>query len=518
MRLKDLPIGTQTFSDIIQGNFVYVDKTKYLSELLHPEKATYFLSRPRRFGKSLTISTLEAIFLGKRDLFKELYIDSTGYDWKIHPVIRIDMSKAGKSCGDELIEFLIEQIRVIANQYKVPFSDDIRFSICFERLIRELSKQGKVVILIDEYDKPIIEYLTEPEKAAINREILKEFYTIIKASDEFLRFVFMTGVSKFSKVGVFSGLNNLQDLTMDTKYATMLGYTQEELETNFGAHIEALAKAEQISIPETLEKIRKWYNGYRFSETGTKVYNPFSTLLLFAQQRFTAHWFETGTPTFLVELIQKTNLSIEQTEEQALPESGFSTYEIENLDPLALLFQTGYLTIAEYNREDQRFKLGFPNHEVESSFLDHVLARFTEKRLSESQGLLYQLETSLKKSDLEVFFSILKSFFANVPYDIQLSNEKYYQSIFYMIFTLLGLHIQAEVKTNKGRIDAVIETKDKVYLFEFKLKGTAEEALQQIQTKEYAQKYKNSDKPIWGIGVEFDSKDRNIGRWVTGGQ
>jgi hypothetical protein len=240
--------------------------------------------------------------------------------------------------------------------------------------------------------------------------------------------------------------------------------------------------------------------------------------LLLTQRDFKPHWFETGTPTFLVELIQKTNLSIEQTEEQALPESGFSTYEIENLDPLALLFQTGYLTIAEYNREDQRFKLGFPNHEVESSFLDHVLARFTEKRLSESQGLLYQLETSLKKSDLEVFFSILKSFFANVPYDIQLSNEKYYQSIFYMIFTLLGLHIQAEVKTNKGRIDAVIETKDKVYLFEFKLKGTAEEALQQIQTKEYAQKYKNSDKPIWGIGVEFDSKDRNIGRWVTGGQ
>ncbi len=442
-------------------------------------------------------------------------MDSIDYHWKIHPVIRIDLSKAGKAYGDDLKAFLIEQLRIIAEQYGIPFSAEIPLSFCFERLIRDMAQTDKVVILIDEYDKPIIEYLTEPEKARINREILKDFYGMIKASDEYLQFVFLTGVSKFSKVGVFSGLNNLQDLTTDAKYAAMLGYTQEELEENFKPHIEELAKAEQLTVQETLEKIKHWYNGYRFSEATVKVYNPFSTLLLFAQQRFKAHWFETGTPTFLVKLLENASIPIEELDHYHVSEMGFSSYEIENLNAIALLFQTGYMTIRNYDPSIRQYELSYPNFEVKSSLQEVILGGFSHVTPGSETSHLYKLTQSIQSHNLELFFDTLKVFFANIPYTIQLSNEKYYQSIFYMIFTLLGMRIHAEVSTNKGRIDAVIETKDRIYLFEFKLQGKAEEALEQIQKKEYGQKYTQIGKSIWYLGVEFDPTERNIGRWIN---
>ncbi|MEK7299439.1 MAG: ATP-binding protein [Candidatus Margulisiibacteriota bacterium] len=521
--MRNLPIGIQTFEGIVKGEYVYVDKTRYLYELvkagIRPDAGSpkFFLSRPRRFGKSLTISTLEALFLGKRSLFEGLWItQNTDYAFEQFPVIRIDMSKVGGAVGDELNRQLCEQIRVVGEIHAIAVEPDPNAGIYFERLIRTLAthRSGRVVILVDEYDKPIIDHITRSEHAAINRDILRQFYSVIKAMDAHMRFVLLTGVSKFSKVSVFSGLNNLEDLTMQTAYAGMLGYTQEELEFNFKAHSDALAEAEQLTLPETLEKIKHWYNGYRFSKADTKVYNPFSTLLLLKQQDFKAHWFETGTPTFLVELLKQTGFDMAHVSELEVDESAFSTYDIENLDPMALLFQTGYLTIRDYDRETGRYRLHYPNREVAAAFSDALLSGFSENTPSVSQSHLARLERSLKAADLETFFDTLKVFFAKIPYTIQLKNEKYYQTIFYLIFTLIGLRIRAEVTTNKGRIDAVVETEKEIFIFEFKLQGTAEEALQQILDKGYGQKYQGKNKVIRLFGVSFDPQERNIGRWV----
>ena len=523
--MKNLPIGTQTFEGIVTGHYVYVDKTRFIYDLAvaGSESATasgpkFFLSRPRRFGKSLTISTLDALFSGRRDLFEGLWITQhTDYAFDTFPVLRFDLSNIGKEDGAQLRFSLEKRVEQLATEHGVHIDTTLALGVRFGQLIQKVAAktQKRVVVLVDEYDAPIIRHITDAPKAADNRDVLREFYTTLKAEDAHMRFVLLTGVSKFSKVSVFSGLNNLQDLTMDVRYAPFLGYTQEELEFNFKAHIEALAEAEQLTLPETLEKIKHWYNGYRFSEAETKVYNPFSTLLLFEQKRFKSHWFETGTPTFLVELLKKTGFEIANVDHLEVDESAFSTYEIENLDPLALLFQTGYLTIASYDQPTGRYRLGYPNREVKASFSDALLSGFSENMLSVSQSSLAVLERSLKASDLETFFETLRVFFAKIPYTIQLKNEKYYQTIFYLIFTLIGLRIQAEVTTNRGRIDAVVETTGRVYIFEFKLQGTAEEALAQILEKGYVEKYLEKKKPMALYGISFDATERNIDRWVS---
>jgi hypothetical protein len=521
--MKNLPIGTQTFEGIVTGNYVYVDKTRFIynlaiagSESLTASGPKFFLSRPRRFGKSLTISTLDALFSGRRDLFEGLWITQhTDYTFDKFPVLRFDLSNIGKEDGPQLAKSIGFRVRDLAKQHGVEVDPERTVGQQFGQLIQKVAAktQNRVVVLVDEYDAPIIRHITEAKKAADNRDVLREFYTTLKAEDAHLRFVLLTGVSKFSKVSVFSGLNNLQDLTMDVRYSTMLGYSQEELESNFAPHIEALAQAEELSVPETLEKIKHWYNGYRFSEAETKVYNPFSTLLLFEQKRFKGHWFETGTPTFLVDLIKKTEFDVPHIEQADVDESAFSTYEIENLNPLALLVQTGYLTIKTYNKKRNTYRLSYPNYEVENSFLMQVVKGFSED-LQITEGTLWRLIDALVAADLTLFFDTLTVFFAKIPYDIQLKNEKYYQTIFYLIFTLIGMRIQAEVRTNKGRIDAVVETEDTIYLFEFKLQGTAEEALAQIESKGYGQKYLERKKKIRLCGVSFDPQERNVDRWV----
>ncbi|MEK7298829.1 MAG: AAA family ATPase, partial [Candidatus Margulisiibacteriota bacterium] len=314
--MKPLPIGSQTFEHIIQGNGVYVDKTQYIYALANAGSDSngvgpkFFLSRPRRFGKSLTISTLDALFSGRRELFEGLWItQNTDYAFETFPVLRFDLSNIGKEDGHKLAQSLCFRMHDIAKIYGVKIDQARGVGQQFEQLIRGVAAQtrSRVVVLVDEYDAPIIRHITDVKKAADNREVLREFYTTLKAEDAHMRFVLLTGVSKFSKVSVFSGLNNLQDLTMDARYATFLGYTQEELEFYFKDRIEALAETEQLTVPEILDKIKHWYNGYRFSKAETKVYNPFSTLLLLEQKDFKAHWFETGTPTFLVELIKQKN-------------------------------------------------------------------------------------------------------------------------------------------------------------------------------------------------------------------
>nr|MBL0700619.1 AAA family ATPase [Desulfobacterales bacterium] len=341
------------------------------------------------------------------------------------------------------------------------------------------------------------------------REILKGFYTIIKACDEHIRFVLLTGVSKFSKAGVFSGLNNLKDISMDTRYSSLLGITQEEMKNNFKEHIDLFAKSEGVKKTKLIEKITYWYNGFCFSGTCEKVFNPFSMLLLFDNARFSNYWFESATPSFLIKLIKEKNFDIKKMQGLEVREENLSAYEIENLSPVPLLFQTGYLTIKGYDNDFMTYSLGYPNFEVENSFQYALLRSYS---YTETNGYLISLIRVLRNDDFDGFFETLKIFFADIPYDLQINKEKYYQTIFYLIFSLIGLKVEAEVKTNKGRIDAVIIDKN-VYIFEFKFNGDKDKALTQIKEKKYFEKYLRMNKEIYLFGVEFT--DRNVGEWTV---
>ncbi|MBF0224488.1 MAG: ATP-binding protein [Desulfobacterales bacterium] len=512
--LRKLPIGIQTFEKIIDGNYVYIDKTRYIYELIK-SGSVYFLSRPRRFGKSLLVSTLEAIFKNQSELFKGLWIAESDYEWAEYPVIKISFGGKLYENKQTLKDYITEIMFKTATSYNVSIDHSKPFDSQFRDLIESLEQINKVVILIDEYDKPIIDVINNIELAKANRETLKAFYSVIKEADPYLRFVFLTGVSKFSKISVFSGLNNLFDITMHREYAELLGYTQNELLYYFNDHINKWILSEQKEKDTLLSKIQKWYNGYRFSSTDVRVYNPFSILLLMQTNEFKNYWFETGTPTFLINLIKKNDYDIRLFEQLETQEIVFGSYDIEDLRIEALLVQTGYLTIVNYKEEDMLYTLSYPNFEVKNAFLEYLSDTVSGVRRELAGGYIVRLVNALKQKDLEHFFEILSIFFANIPYDIQIKQERYYQTIFYLVFTLIGMKVDAEVKTNKGRIDAVVILNNKIYIFEFKLNGTCEDALAQIKDREYAQKYQNFNKEIILIGVEFSEQDKNIGRWIA---
>ncbi len=511
--LKKLPIGIQTIDKLILGNYLYIDKTKMIYELLETG-STYFLSRPRRFGKSLLISTLEQIFMGNKELFKGLWIYDQAFAWEKHIVIRFDLSGRKYENEQVLIDYLYLQLNEYADQYGISL-ETVRYEDQFRELLRKLSKDRKVVVLIDEYDKPILDVLEDIELAKANRETLKSFYSVIKASDEYLRFVLLTGVTKFSKVSVFSGMNNLNDISMNKRYAALLGYTQDELEYYFKERIEQLSEVIHKRVSDTLMDIKLWYNGYRFGIDVTSVYNPFSTLLLFDNQAFSNYWFETGTPTFLVKLIKERAYDVTEIGTGELSQTGFESFEIENMQVAPLLYQTGYFTIRSYDAEYRLYSLGYPNYEVGHAFTEHLIGLFSSVSKDIADSYIARLIKALKVFDNETFFETLRIFFADIPYDIQIKQEKYYQTIFYLVFTLIGMRIEAEVRTNKGRIDAVMIVGDVVHIFEFKLKGTAIEALEQIKTNNYYEKYMHKDRKIKMYGVAFDPAEKNIGEWIV---
>ncbi|MEZ4730850.1 MAG: AAA family ATPase [Caldilineaceae bacterium] len=510
---RPLPVTTQTFRKIIEGGLLYVDKTQYLYELLRNPTGAYFLARPRRFGKSLLISTLEEAFQGNRELFQGLWLYQSDYHWKTYPVIRLDFSlNTVKTAAalEQVIDYYLERI---AQQHGITVQG-FDYQSRFQDLIQQLAQGGqKVVILIDEYDKPLIDNLDHIEEAKQIRDTLKAFYTVIKAMDAYVRFVFITGISKSSRVGVFSAMNNLSDLTMHPRFATALGLTEDEIKHNFQAYIAAFSAKESITLDEFLAKMRYWYNGFCFAAGCESVYNPFSTLNLFDQQRFYNFWFESGTPTFVLTLIKERGYDVTQLQNLQLRELAFSTYELETLSIVPLLFQTGYLTIKGYEPEIRRYTLGHPNYEVEDAFSFYLLSAFSALEPAFSEDYLWQLIDALSTQDFVHVFTVLDAFFANIDYDLHIKQEKYYQTIFYLIFLLLGLRIRAEVKTNQGRIDAVVELDEHILLFEFKLDDSAATALQQIKDTAYYQKYQGKGKKIIGVGVNFDSTQRKISEW-----
>ena len=514
--MKPINTNTSSLRELLTLGALYVDKTRNLYPLLNQAAGkSYFLSRPRRFGKSLTISTLEEIFKGNKALFKGLAVYDLPYDWKPYPVIRIDLGSKQADSVEKLEKKLLEAIAENSSCFGITTSGSDASSH-FLSLIHQLAAtNGKVVILIDEYDKPILGNIDNPQVGEILK-VLKAFYSVVKTADEHIRFAFLTGVSKFSKVSVFSDLNNLTDLTMDGRYAALVGYTQEDLEFSFSEYIDRLAEKKLATRPEILAKIQKFYNGYRFSKQETTIYNPVSTGKLFETMEFANYWFETGTPTMLVNLMKSKQFDIEEEKQQFIDSEAFSAYEIDRLEVLPLLFQTGYLTIAETQDFDggTAYRLDYPNLEVKRSMSKVLLAHAAEKSAAQTSGALNALRTAFLKNDLEQVFLTLRSLFAGISQDLHLPKEKYYQSLFVMVFRLLGMDIHAEVKTADGRIDAVVENSDTVYVLEFKLNGTAQDALAQIKDKGYCLPFSNSRKKVIAIGVEFSWQTRNIAEWV----
>lgn len=514
---KPIQPSIYTFRRIINGGFVYIDKTRYLYELVRYAAGIYFLARPRRFGKSLTISTLEEIFLGNKELFRGLFLYDSDYQWESYPVLRIDFSLHQIRNRDELEVRIKRHLFLLAQRYGVTLVE-APFDIQFEDLILKLAtnhSSQQVVILIDEYDKPIIDNLENLPDAERIRDTLKSFYAVIKAMDQYIRFAFITGISKFSRVGIFSGLNNLTDLTFNPRFATLVGLTEDEIKQELAPYITDLAAAEDMTESALLQNIRQWYDGFCFVHGCENVYNPFSVLNLFYQQRFTNFWFESGSPTFLIKLIKERSYDVRQLEHLELTELGFSTYEIEHLELVPLLFQTGYLTIQGYDPTNQQYQLGYPNHEVQNSFLTYLLSAFSTVPKGFNEGHLWGLIEALKAHKLDEFFAVLGVFFANIPYDLHLAQEKYYQTIFYLVFRLLGVYTEAEVKTNDGRIDAVVALKTEIFLFEFKLNDSADEALKQVKDNQYAEKYRGKGKSITLIGANFDSGKRTVTAWKS---
>ena len=506
--LKNLPIGIQDFKELRERECIYVDKTETLLKLITDGKY-YFLSRPRRFGKSLTISTLAEIFEGSKELFEGLYIYDK-IEWKKRPVIRVDFtSDSFKKIGLE--EAINEMLDKTAKKYDLNLSKESNRGR-FGELIEKLHKKNgeKVVVLIDEYDKPIIDYLENIDKGVENREILRDFYGVVKPMDPHLEFVMMTGVSKFSKVSIFSELNNLNDITTSRHYSDIVGLTKEEIDKNFKDYKKIASTALSVSTVELDEKMKFWYDGYSWDHLKW-VYNPFSMLKFFHEQVFDNYWFATGTPTFLVNFIRNKGINAINLENTEVDSIFFDKFDIENLDIISLMFQTGYLTIKDKN-EYGEFILGYPNEEVRLSMTRSLLEGYTFEVDSNVKTTLNALRESLKSNDISTFYKNINALFASIPNQIFINKqEAYYQSIIYLTLKFLGVYIDCEVSTNRGRIDGVIKTDKYIYIMEFKMApATPQDALNQIKEKGYHISYQTDNREKYIIGISFDPEKKQL--------
>jgi hypothetical protein len=514
-----MPIGIQTFDDIITDGYAYVDKTAWAYELAKEGKY-FFLGRPRRFGKSLLVSTLRAYFEGKRELFKGLAIEKLEKEWGAYPVLHIDLTVSAYRSVDDLDAALDANLRRLEKRW-CPDGQTAgkTMSVRFYDLIQSAAeKTGRsVVVLIDEYDRPLTQTLERGQTNDDIRGALKGFYGVLKGADKWLRFVLLTGVTKFSKVSVFSDLNMLRDISMDAEYAGICGISARELEDGFKPELEALAERNGMTYDEAMAEMKKRYDGYHFCEDSEGIFNPFSVLNTFVRQKFSYYWFETGTPTFLMDLIKRDNfdpMRFMETDAVTISAQSINNYRADGGDPLPLLYQSGYLTIAKYDDELDEYTLDFPNDEVRYGFLKELLPYCTYKE-TEPEFSVNEFIKDLRRGDVNGFMERLRSLYAKIPYELSDQTERHYQLVFTLVFTLMGQRVRAEVHSARGRADAVVWTADTVYVFEFKLNGTAEQALRQIDERGYALPYEAGDRKIVKIGAAFDKDTRNIGRWLV---
>ncbi|MFC2615399.1 MAG: ATP-binding protein [Treponema sp.] len=533
---RKLPIGIQSFEKLRRDEYLYIDKTPFIWKLVQTS-SPYFLSRPRRFGKSLFLSTLAAYFLGQKELFKGLYLEKAEEEqavlenrtaWQEYPVFYLDFNIGqyleSEAFSERLDSLLQEQESLYG--ILVAKEEESFYASRFERLLKATYQQtGKqVVILVDEYDKPLLQTMGVNE--ALNeqyRNELKAFYSVLKTCDEYIRFAFLTGVTKFSKISIFSDLNNLKDISLHETYAGICGITQKELEDNFEPEIQALAERQELDYPQAIAALKRWYDGYLFHPAGEGMYNPFSLLNAFDYKEIKSFWFSTGTPTFLVNFLKEAHYFIPALDGNVeLDEAGLQTYRAVAQDALPILFQAGYLTIKEYISDLRLYRLGFPNDEVRYGFLENLLPAYSDVPFGQTGVWVGRFVQDIRKGNVNGFMERMQSLIAGVSYD-NFSNkelklrEQNYQTAVYLIFALMGQFVRTEVHCSTGRADCVVITVDTVYIFEFKLSGngSAEDALEQIKENAYAAKYKTSGKKIVLIGTSFSEEIRTIKDWKT---
>ena len=514
------PIGIQTFEQIREEGYVYVDKTELVHRLVTTGKI-YFLCRPRRFGKSLLLSTIKAYFLGKKDLFKGLAMESLETEWAQYPVFHIDFNGIDSGKEGAVESALNGYVDTWAQDYEVKDAGSLPIGKRFEKILAAAhAKTGRrCVVLVDEYDKPLLDVL-DSDMEGRNRETLKAFYSTFKAADEHLRFVMLTGVTKFSQITVFSGLNQPDDISMDPRYDTICGITEEELHRYFDDQIAAFAQEEGVSTDEMLSEIRNRYDGYHFSRRMIGVYNPFSFLNAMAKSQLDDYWFRTGTPTYLIKLMEHFRENINEMTAKPYPPEEFIDYRADVERPLPMIYQSGYLTITGYDKRRNRYRLDFPNNEVKSGFLTMIANSYLKLRKSFSSWI-DDLVDSLEDGDLEKFRTLMTSFLASIPYTerrkrSERERERYFHYTFYLILRMISVYtVFTEKETSQGRADCVVETPKYVYIFEFKLDGTAAEAIAQINQKGYAREYEADPRSLYKIGCGFSSATGTISDWAV---
>ena len=512
--IMNYPIGIQTFEKIRNNDFAYVDKTALVYRLA--KKGTcYFLSRPRRFGKSLLLSTLKAYFQGKKELFEGLAIAQMEKEWKQYPVLHLDLNVKNYQTAESLFAVLTRHLELWEAEYGDRHRDDSvedRFYHCIVNAAQQ-SSEGKVVVLIDEYDKPLLEAIGNPGLQDEYRKTLKAFYSNIKSCDEYIRFAFLTGVTKFSHLSIFSGLNNLKDISLDPRYAGLCGFTQDELETAFAEGIDEFAEAEGVGRERILELLKEHYDGYHFSRDLTVgVYNPFSIINAFDDNALNAYWFATGTPNFLAEVVKQTDFPLDKLTAEDQTAEALDAIDTMYDNPIPLFFQSGYLTIKEYDSEYRTYSLGFPNTEVELGFAQFMAIFYHGGNRKGTFNIVKFIE-AIRKGDVDRFMTLLQAFYADGDYQLVGSLEIYFQNSLMMLFKLLGFYVQVERHTSKGRMDVTIQTKDYVYILELKVDQSAETALRQIEEKQYAAPFAADQRTVFKIGVCFSSEERGIGEW-----
>ncbi|WP_018711140.1 ATP-binding protein [Phocaeicola barnesiae] len=508
------PVGIQNFEKIRKDGYIYVDKTALLYQLVKTGQY-YFLSRPRRFGKSLMISTLEAYFIGKRELFKGLDMERLEKDWTVYPVLHMDLNTRNYFDYESLVGILSQNLE----EWEKLYGDEKKDRVPEERFMyvikRACEKTGhKVVILIDEYDKPILQTISKPELQTEYRNTLKAFYGALKSCDGYIRFAMLTGVTKFSKVSVFSDLNNLMDISMDRRYAELCGISDAELHKYFEEDIHALADELGTDYAHTCELLKVNYDGYHFCYKSTGMYNPFSLLNTFAKRQIGSYWFETGTPTYLVELMKLHHYNVEEIEHIVTSGPVLDSIDAASTDPVPVIYQSGYLTIKDYNAEFENYTLGFPNREVEQGFFRFLLPHYASVSTSRSPYEIQRFVGEVRQGNVDGFLNRLRTFFDDTPYELARYREVHYQNILYIVFKLMGFHTEVEYRTSRGRVDLVLKTADYIYVMEFKLDGTAEEAMRQIEEKGYAAPFAADGRKVIKVGVNFSEETRSIDKWI----
>ena len=512
-QLKRLPVGIQTFEKIRENDMLYIDKTEYIWNMIHLSNYI-FLSRPRRFGKSLLVSTLQAYYEGRKDLFKGLFIETVEKDWTEYPVLRLSMASGKHMEKEQLERYLGNRLAEYEGKYGItnPATDNNdRFTALIQAAYEKTGK--KVVILIDEYDAPLLDVVHEKETLPVLRNVMRNFYSPLKDCDPYLQFVFLTGITKFSQLSIFSELNNLKNISMRTDYAAVCGITEEEMLTQMSDYIDDFAEAQQITREGAIEGLKQQYDGYHFTWPSPDIYNPFSLLNAFQDHDYTNYWFGSGTPTYLIEMLRKYNVVPSKIGGRLVLASAFDAPTENMKDITPLLYQSGYITIKEYDRASKLYTLDIPNTEIRVGLMESLLPNYVNEFYVEGGTTIGCMYLALLKEDLDEMFRLLQAYLLTVPYCDNANSEGHYQQLLYVIFSLFGRYVEVEVHTPTGRVDIVMKTAKALYLFELKLNMSAQTAINQIDLKDYSSKFALSGLPIVKVGINFDPERRTIGDW-----